>query len=126
MNLPVGVNIQSLIKDAFVVVVFVVGFSLGGLWQYAARLSDQNDQLNDVVASTKEAEKVSASVSGAVQTYTEAAVDNGNSYIQAISECPTVSVSEYDALGVLIASSNSAIRDAGKVPRDTEAKRSKR
>ncbi len=120
MRLHTGVSVSSIIHDAFVLAVFVVGFSLGAAWQYIDKQGDKIAQLNSQQKEQKISDKASVAAAKGSQEYTQTAVGKGYDYVETADSCVSMSDSEYRLLNDLVETSNKYI---GGVPTNSKAKK---
>lgn len=113
---------QSVARDLYVFVVFVLGFALGAGWQYIDKQSTKISSLQGAVVAAAKSEKVSSQISGKSQEYTSKSIEGGRSYVEAVSSCNGYSDDEYRLLTNLIKESNAFI-GTGEVPGNKRAKK---
>lgn len=121
--LPIGLSLSDILRDLFVLAVFVVGFTIGAGWQYIDRQKDKIKDQQATIVSASKAETLSTSVAGTVQAYTTEAIGAGNEYIATVSYCINDTDDEYRMLGTLVSQANTTIKYAGVLPRNSSSKR---
>ena len=121
--LPIGLSLSDILRDLFVLAVFVVGFTVGAGWQYIERQKGELKNQKAALVSAAKAETVSTNVAGAVQAYNTAAIGAGNEYISTVSYCISDSDDEYRMLGNLVTQANTTIKHSGGVSSNTSSKR---